>query len=36
MESQEVWEKVFGWAPKNSSHLNHLFEERLKKFMNGD
>ena len=33
MESQEVWEKVFGWAPTNSGHLNHLFEERLKKFI---
>ena len=33
MESQEVWEKVFGWAPANSSHLNHLFEERLEKFI---
>ena len=32
MESKEVWEKVFGWAPSNSLHLNHLFEERLKKF----
>ncbi len=36
MESQEVWEKVFGWSPSNSSHLNHLFEERLKKFINRD
>jgi len=33
MESQEVWEKVFGWSPENSHHLNHLFEERLKKFV---
>ena len=33
MESKEVWEKVFGWAPKNSHHLNHLFEERVKKFL---
>ncbi len=32
MESQEVWERVFGWAPHNSSHLNQLFEERWKKF----
>ncbi len=32
MESQEVWEKVFGWAPRNSIHLNQLFEKRLKKF----
>jgi len=29
MESQEVWERVFGWAPLNSRHLNHLFGERL-------
>ena len=33
MESQEVWEKVFGWAPSDSRHLNHLFGERLKKFI---
>jgi spore photoproduct lyase len=32
MESQEVWEKVFGWAPSSSHHLNHLFEDRLKEF----
>jgi spore photoproduct lyase len=35
MESREVWEKVFGWAPGNSQHLNHMFEERLKEFLNG-
>jgi spore photoproduct lyase len=29
MESKEVWEKVFGWAPENSRHLNQLFEKRL-------
>ncbi len=34
MESREVWEKVFGWAPENSRHLNQLFEERLKGFLN--
>ncbi len=33
MESQEVWEKVFGWAPENSHHLNQLFEERVKEFL---
>lgn len=33
MESQEVWEEVFGWAPKNSIHLNSLFEERVRKFV---
>ena len=33
MESKEVWEKVFGWAPENSRHLNQMFEERLKKFL---
>jgi spore photoproduct lyase len=33
MESQEVWEKVFGWAPKNSHHLNQLFEQRVKEFL---
>ena len=32
MESQEVWKRVFGWTPSNSHDLNHLFEERLKKF----
>jgi spore photoproduct lyase len=24
MESKEVWERVFGWAPSNSHHLNRL------------
>ena len=33
MESKEVWEKVFGWAPENSRHLNQMFEERVKKFL---
>ena len=33
MESQEVWEEVFGWAPRNSLHLNHLFEKRVKGFL---
>jgi spore photoproduct lyase len=33
MESKEVWERVFGWAPQNSHHLNQLFEERLKEFI---
>lgn len=33
MESQEVWERVFGWAPENSHHLNQLFDERLKAFV---
>jgi spore photoproduct lyase len=33
MESKEVWEKVFGWAPENSRHLSRMFEERLKKFV---
>ena len=33
MESREVWEKVFGWAPGNSQHLNHMFEERVKEFV---
>ncbi len=36
MESKEVWEKVFGWAPSNSNHLNHLFEQRLKTFVKKD
>jgi spore photoproduct lyase len=30
MESKEVWESVFGWAPQNSRHLNQLFEERVR------
>jgi spore photoproduct lyase len=33
MESKEIWEKVFGWAPENSGHLNHLFEKRLEEFL---
>ncbi len=33
MESKEVWQKVFGWAPKNSKHLNQTFEERARKFL---
>jgi hypothetical protein len=36
MESKEVWEKVFGWAPENNRHLNELFEERVKDFVKGD
>ncbi len=33
MESPEVWEGVFGWSPRNSQHLNQLFEERVKTFI---
>jgi len=33
MESREVWEEVFGWAPENSKHLNILFEERIRGFL---
>jgi spore photoproduct lyase len=33
MESKEVWEEVFGWAPSNSHHLNQLFEQRLRGFL---
>jgi len=33
MESHEVWTQVFGWSPQNSSHLNHLFEKRLRVFV---
>lgn len=33
MESQEVWEKVFGWAPENSQHLNQMFENQVRKFL---
>jgi hypothetical protein len=33
MESKEVWEEVFGWAPSNSHHLNQLFEKRIREFL---
>ena len=33
MESKEVWEKVFSWAPQNSRHLNQMFENRIKEFL---
>ncbi|MFB3886827.1 MAG: radical SAM protein [Thermodesulfobacteriota bacterium] len=33
MESQEVWERVFGWTPKNSRDLNRMFENRVRKFV---
>ncbi|MCX8117422.1 MAG: radical SAM protein [Desulfobacterota bacterium] len=33
MESQEVWQKVFGWFPLNGAHLNRLFEERSKRLI---
>jgi spore photoproduct lyase len=33
MESKEVWEEVFGWTPSSTSHLNHLFDERVKEFI---
>jgi len=33
MESKEVWEKVFGWTPSSSQHLNHLFEARVREFL---
>lgn len=33
MESREIWEEVFGWAPENSQHLNQLFENRAKEFL---
>ena len=29
MESKEVWERVFGWTPENSRHLNQMFENRI-------
>jgi len=28
-----VWEKVFGWAPKSSKHLNQMFEEKVREFL---
>jgi spore photoproduct lyase len=33
MESKEVWEKVFGWGPENSRHLNQIFEKRVREFI---
>ena len=33
MESREVWERVFGWAPESSRHLNQMFEERVRGFV---
>jgi spore photoproduct lyase len=33
MESKEVWERVFGWSPSNSQHLNHMFQERVETFV---
>ena len=33
MESQEVWEKASGWTPENSRHLNQMFENRVRKFL---
>ncbi len=33
MESKEVWEKVFGWTPSSSRHLNQMFEERVREFI---
>jgi len=33
MESKEVWEEVFGWAPSSSFHLNQLFEKRVTEFV---
>ncbi len=36
MESKEVWEKAFGWTPENSRHLNQMFEERVRRFIEGN
>ncbi|HMK75373.1 MAG TPA: hypothetical protein VK568_04220 [Thermodesulfobacteriota bacterium] len=33
MESKEVWERVFGWTPESSRHLNQMFEERVRGFV---
>lgn len=30
MESREVWQKSFGWAPKNSAELKRMLDERVK------
>ena len=33
MESKEVWERVLGWSPRNTAHLNQMFEERMRRFL---
>jgi len=30
---QRSLEKVFGWAPENSRHLNQMFEKRVREFI---
>ncbi|UCD72388.1 MAG: DNA photolyase [Syntrophobacterales bacterium] len=32
MESREVWEKVFGWSPKDNKALDNLFAHRVRSF----
>jgi spore photoproduct lyase len=32
MESREVWEKVFGWSPRDNSALDDLFAQRVRTF----
>jgi len=32
MESREVWEKVFGWSPRNTRELDDLFAQRVRSF----
>ena len=33
MESRDVWDRAFGWSPTGSLHLNRLFEEQVKRFV---
>jgi len=32
MESREVWEKVFGWSPRDNKALDELFAQRVRSF----
>lgn len=32
MESREVWEKVFGWSPRDNTALDELFAQRVRSF----
>jgi spore photoproduct lyase len=33
MESTEVWDQVFGGSPRNTAHLNRMFEERMRRLL---
>ena len=34
MESDDVWNKSFGWTPKDSEGLSKYLDERVLKFFN--